>query len=67
MEFVSIKNVSEKWGICPRRIQTLCKEGRIPGATLVGHSWIIPDNAEKPTDARIKSGRYIKTPTNDFI
>ena len=27
----------------------------------LGHQWVIPINAEKPKDARIKSGRYIKT------
>ncbi|MBR9954038.1 helix-turn-helix domain-containing protein [Eubacteriaceae bacterium Marseille-Q4139] len=60
MDYISVKDVSEKWGICPRRIQTLCKEGRIPGANLVGHSWIVPIDAEKPKDARIKSGKYVQ-------
>ena len=34
---------------------------RIDGAERLGHQWVIPINAEKPKDARIKSGRYIKT------
>ena len=55
MDFMTIKQASEKWGICTRRVQTLCTEGRL------GHQWVIPINAEKPKDARIKSGRYIKT------
>ena len=38
----------------------LCSEGRIKGAQKAGSTWIIPDNAEKPGDARIKSGKYIK-------
>ena len=42
MEYVSIKQISEKWGICARRVQTLCTEGRIEGAQRVGHQWIIP-------------------------
>lgn len=33
----------------------------IDGAERLGHQWVIPINAEKPKDARIKSGRYIKT------
>ena len=33
---------------------------RIPGAQRAGSRWIIPADAEKPTDARIKSGKYIK-------
>jgi len=35
-------------------------EGRIEGVERLGHQWIIPVNAEKPKDARIKSGKYIK-------
>ena len=60
MDFMTIKQASEKWGICTRRVQTLCTEGRIDGAERLGHQWVIPINAEKPKDARIKSGRYIK-------
>lgn len=61
MEYLSIKQTAEKWGICVRRVQTLCTEGRIEGAQRIGYQWIIPSNAEKPKDARIKSGKYIKT------
>ena len=60
MDYLSIKQLSEKWGISKRRIQTLCSTGRIPGAKKVGYSWIIPDDAEKPVDGRIKSGKYLK-------
>jgi hypothetical protein len=59
MEFLSIRQISEKWGISTRRIQILCAEGRITGAMRVGYSWVIPSDAEKPRDGRIKSGRYI--------
>lgn len=60
MEYLSIKQTSEKWGISVRRIQTLCSNGRISGAKKIGYSWIIPLDAEKPKDERIKSGKYIK-------
>lgn len=60
MEYLSIKQTSEKWGISGRRIQRLCVEGRIPGATKIGFYWAVPVKAEKPQDRRIKSGRYIK-------
>ena len=61
MEYVSIKQIAEKWGVCARRVQTLCTEGRIKGAQRVGHQWIIPADASKPKDARVKSGKYIKS------
>ena len=60
MEYISITQLSEKWGISPRRIQILCKEGRIPGTFRVGSNWAIPADAIKPKDQRIKSGKYIK-------
>ncbi len=61
MEYLSIKQTSEKWGISVRRVQTLCSAERIPGAQKIGYSWIIPADAEKPIDARVKSGKYIKS------
>lgn len=65
MAYLSIRQISEKWGISKRRIQTLCSEGRIPGAIRVDYSWVIPEEAEKPADARIKSGKYIKRTTEN--
>ena len=64
MDYLSIKQTSEKWGVSTRRIQVLCSEGRIPGATKIGSYWAIPSDAEKPKDERIKSGRYIKSDTD---
>lgn len=60
MGYLSIKQTSEKWNISARWINDLCKGGRIPGATKIGSFWVIPEDAEKPKDARVKSGRYIK-------
>ena len=60
MKYLSIKETSERWGISMRRIQVLRKENRIPGIIMIGHTWGIPDDAKKPADARIKSGKYIK-------
>ena len=60
MTFLSTQQTSEKWGISARRIQTLCAQDRIEGAIRVGKAWIIPEQAEKPKDARIKSGKYVR-------
>lgn len=60
MEYLSIRQTAEKWDISTRRIQILCAEKRLPGAIRIGYSWAIPVDAEKPKDARVKSGRYIK-------
>ncbi len=59
MEYMTILQASAKWGISRRRIQTLCAGGRIAGTTRFGSAWMIPVDAKKPPDARIKSGNYI--------
>lgn len=64
MEYLSISQVAEKWMLSTRRINVLCSEGRILGATKIGSYWAIPADAEKPADARVKSGRYVKVKEN---
>ena len=59
--YIKISEVSEKWGIGERRINTLCLEGRIDGAVKFGNTWAIPDDANKPGDKRIKTGKYVKS------
>ena len=52
MDYISIAEAAEKWGITRRRVQVLCNEGRIPGLTKFGKAWAIPKDAKKPDDAR---------------
>jgi len=66
MEFITIEQASEKWGISHRRIQVLCAEGRVEGVAKFGRAWAIPVASEKPNDARIKSGKYQKKRRNDL-
>lgn len=39
MEYISIAEVAEKWGITRRRVQVLCSENRIPGLTQFGKAF----------------------------
>ena len=64
MEYLSIAQTAEKWGLSKRRVQELCSEGRILGIMRIGTVWAVPADAEKPKDARIKSGKYIKSKEN---
>ena len=66
MEYMTALEASEKWNISVRRIQILCKEGRIPDAKMFGHNWAIPVDAEKPNDERLKSGHYVKKRKEDL-
>lgn len=54
LDYISVQQAAERWGISERRIQKLCEEGRIAGTIRFGHAWAIPRNAEKPTDERKK-------------
>lgn len=60
MKYISAIEAAKKWNISRRRIITLCNDGRIEGAQKAGSYWIIPNDAIKPIDARIKNGKYIK-------
>ena len=60
MKYLSTSEAGQKWGISKRRVIVLCTENRIPGAQIAGRNWIIPENAKKPEDARVRSGKYIK-------
>lgn len=58
MDYISIAEAAEKWGITRRRVQVLCNQGRIPGLERLGKVWAIPKDAAKPVD-----GRKIKRPS----
>lgn len=45
MIYLTCMEASEKMNITPRRIQQMCKDGEITGATKEGRSWRIPQNA----------------------
>lgn len=57
---MTIQEAAELWDISPRRIQHLCVEGRLKNVKKFGRQWAIPITAEKPPDARLKSGKYVK-------
>lgn len=57
MDYMTLKQASEKWGISPRMINYYCSDGRIAGAEKMGRVWLIPKDAEKPVDGRLKEKR----------
>lgn len=59
MDYISVKAASKKWGISERRIQKLCEGNRINGTEKFGRAWMIPKDAEKPVDGRIKLERKV--------
>ena len=57
-DYLTIKEVAEKWRLTTRRVQKLCSEGRVDGAIKFGRDWAIPKDAPKPVDNRITTGEY---------
>lgn len=54
-EYLTIQEIADLWGISHRRVGVLCNENRIPGAVKMGPIWVIPKNAAKPSDKRVKN------------
>lgn len=52
MDYMTTIEMSEKWGISPRRIAVLCGQNRIGGAVKKGKTWLIPSRSPKPSDKR---------------
>lgn len=52
--YISVNDAATKFNISKRRVQFLCEQGRINGATMVSGVWLIPETASKPIDERRK-------------
>ena len=60
MDYMTLKEAAEKWGVTPRRVNYYCAVGRISGAVKMATIWLIPKDAEKPIDGRTKQGKVKK-------
>lgn len=61
------KEKALEWDVTPRAVNVMCKNGRIEGAIKEKGSWLIPDDAEKPIDGRISTGKYVKKIINPKV
>ena len=52
MEYLSVKEMAEKWNLSERRIRLMCSEGKIKGVVQKGRSYRIPADAIRPVDGR---------------
>ena len=57
--YMTVKEAAKKWNISDRRVRILCAEGKIPGVTREGRSWMIPADAKKPEDGRYKTSENL--------
>ena len=59
MEYISVKQAAERWGLSDRRVRLLCEQQKIEGVIKNGRSYNIPINAIKPADGRNLRGKII--------
>ena len=45
MDYMTLKEAAEKWGVTPRRVNTIALLGDIPGAVKIG--WCLADPKER--------------------
>lgn len=58
MNYLSVSEIAKLWNLSERSVRNYCAEGRIPGAYLVGKTWMIPSDAVKPDrKARISNNK----------
>ena len=58
MNFLSVAEIAKLWNLSERSVRNYCAEGRIPGAYLVGKTWMIPSDAVKPDrKARVSNNK----------
>lgn len=48
MNYISVSEMAEKWGLSERTVRNYCVCGRIDNAKLTGKTWHIPENAVRP-------------------
>lgn len=48
MNFCSVRETAEKWGVSERFVRKLCKEGRIENVVWDENTWLILSGIEKP-------------------
>ncbi|MBO5404483.1 MAG: cell filamentation protein Fic, partial [Paludibacteraceae bacterium] len=54
MEYISVSQFAEKYGVSERTARNYCALGKIEGAFLVGKSWNIPADAILPKKGKAK-------------
>ena len=54
IDFLTVKEVGEKWNVSGRMVTIYCKDGRIEGAIKKGNLWLVPIDAKNlRTGARV--------------
>lgn len=60
MEYISVKEAADKWGLTSRMVNHYCANGRIKDAVKISSVWLIPKDAPQPLDRRRKNNNEQK-------
>jgi AraC family transcriptional regulator len=57
LEYLTVKEAAEKWGLGTRIVTLYCVEGRLEGSVKKGNLWLIPENTKRPADKRRRENK----------
>ena len=60
MEYISVIQYANRYGISERTVRNYCAQGKIEGAFLTGKTWSIPADAELPKKQKNKISHLLK-------
>lgn len=53
-DYISAKELAQKWEITPARVSVMCANGKLPGTIKIKGRWMIPMDINRPEDNRKK-------------
>ena len=59
MQYRLVNEIAKKQNVSERSVRNYCAQGRVDGAFLIGKTWNIPENAEKPERSNKKKEQPI--------
>lgn len=65
MRYLTVSELSKKWGLSERSVRNYCACGKVNGAYLAGKTWLIPESAVKP--ARINKKMFSDNPLLNML
>lgn len=73
VEFITVQQAADNFGVNVRTIQKWAKDGKLPGAKRVGRVWLIPENAvlkienESEENTETSCGMSLKLMCSNFV
>lgn len=59
MNYLTVTQAAEKWGISTRRVRLLCANGDIAGVTRKGNLYLIPEDTQQEMDCVTAEENFI--------